>query len=60
MIKKAICFSDEKKFKFFTYDPTGRDITIVICAVDQPEAWIKFDRVYGEQTPVDKVKIVLE
>ena len=60
MIKKAIGFSDEKKFKFYTYDPTGRDVTIVIYAVDQTEAWDKFDRVYGKQTPVDKVEMVLE
>ena len=58
MIKKAIGFSDEKKFKFYTYDPAGRDVTIVIYAVDQPEAQNKFDRIYGKHTPVDMIEMV--
>jgi hypothetical protein len=29
-------------------------------AMDQTEAWIKFDRIYGEQTPVDKVEMIGE
>ena len=27
-------------------------------AMDQTEAWVKFDRIYGEQTPVDKVEMI--
>jgi hypothetical protein len=26
--------------------------------MDQTEAWVKFDRIYGEQTPVDKVEMI--
>lgn len=55
MIKKTIGFPGEKKFKFYTYDQRGRDVVIVMWAMDQAEAWVKFDRIYGEQTPVDKV-----
>lgn len=58
MIKKTIGFPGEKKFKFYTYDPRGRDVVIVMWAMDQAEAWVKFDRIYGEQTPVDKVEMI--
>lgn len=58
MIKKTIGFPGEKKFKFYTYDPCGRDAVIVLWAMDQTEAWVKFDRIYGEQTPVDKVEMI--
>ena len=60
MNKKAISFSDEKKFKFHTYDPTGRYVTIVICAVNQSEAWNKLGRVCVEHSTVDKVEMVYE
>ena len=58
MIKKTIGFPGEKQFKFYTYDPCGRDAVIVLWAMDQEEAWVKFDRIYGEQTPVDKVEMI--
>lgn len=58
MIKKAIGFPGEKKFKFYTYDVFGRDAVIVLWAMDQAEAWVKFDRIYGKQTPVDKVEMI--
>jgi hypothetical protein len=60
MIKKTIGFPGEKKFKFYAYDPRGREVVIVMWAMDQTEAWIKFDRIYGEQTPVDKVEMIGE
>lgn len=55
-IKKAIGFKDETCFKFYTYDPAGRDVVINVFAKDENEAWQKFDRVYGPNTPVDMVK----
>ena len=60
MIVKTIGFPGEKKFKFYTYDILGRDAVIVLWAMDQAEAWVKFDRIYGEQTPVDKVEMIGE
>ena len=44
------------KFNFCTYDPTGRDVVIPVWAKDDDEAWAKFDRVYGNDTPVDLVR----
>lgn len=58
MNKKTIGFPGEKKFKFYTYDVFGRDAVIVLWAMDQAEAWVKFDRIYGKQTPVDKVEMI--
>ena len=58
MIKETIGFPGEKKFKFYTYDHRGRDVVIVLWAMDQAEAWVKFDRIYGEQTPVDKIEMI--
>ena len=55
MIKQAKGFDGEVKFNFYTYDPVGRDKIIPIFAKDEDEAWEKFDRVYGKDTPVDKV-----
>jgi hypothetical protein len=43
------------QFKFYTYDPTGRDIIIPVWAVDEDAAWVKFDSVYGKETAVDQV-----
>ena len=60
MIVKTIGFPGEKKFKFYTYDILGRDAVIVLWAMDQAEAWVKFDRIYGEQTHVDKVEMIGE
>lgn len=60
MIKKTIGFPGEKKFKFYAYDQRGREVVIVMWAMDQAEAWVKFDRIYGEQTPVDKVEMIGE
>ena len=43
------------QFKFYTYDPTGRDVIITIWAATEPEAWDKFDLTYGAETIVDQV-----
>jgi hypothetical protein len=43
------------QFKFYTYDPTGRDIIIPVWAVDEDQAWVKFDAVYGKDCVVDDV-----
>ena len=43
------------QFKFYTYDPTGRDVIITIWAATEPEAWDKFDLIYGAETIVDQV-----
>ena len=58
MIKKTIGSPGEKNFKFYAYDQRGREVVIVMWAMDQTEAWVKFDRIYGEQTPVDKVEMI--
>jgi hypothetical protein len=42
-------------FLFYTYDPRGNDRIIPVKAVDTDEAWRLFNRVYGEDTPVDFV-----
>lgn len=55
MIVEAKGFEGEVKFKFYTYDPTGRDTIIPIFAKDEDEAWEKFDRIYGSETIVDQV-----
>lgn len=46
----------ETKFDFYTYTPAGRDVIIPIFAVTEDEAWVKFDKAYGKDTPVDMVK----
>lgn len=48
-------FDGEVQFKFYTYDPAGRDVVIPVWATDEETAWDKFDRVYGKETPVDRV-----
>jgi hypothetical protein len=53
MIVEAKGFEDESRFKFYTYDPTGRDVIIPIFARDEDEAWAKFDRIYGNEVIVD-------
>jgi len=55
MIVKAKGFEGEIKFKFYTYDPVGRDAIILIFAKDEDEAWEKFDRIYGTDTIVDQM-----
>jgi hypothetical protein len=47
--------AEEKIYKFFTYDPTGKDCIIPIRARSRDEAFDKFDRTYGFDTPVDFV-----
>jgi hypothetical protein len=56
MIKEAKGVEGETKFNFYTYDPAGRDVVIPIWAADQDAAWGRFDRIYGEDTPVDMVR----
>ena len=55
MILQAKGYEGETKFNFYTYNPVGCDVIIPIFAKDEDEAWKKFDRVYGADTPVDKV-----
>lgn len=56
MMVQAKGHEGEVKFNFYTYDPTGRDVVISVWAKDDDEAWAKFDRVYGNDTPVDMVR----
>lgn len=56
MIVHAKGFENEVQFKFYTYDPVGRDIVIPIFATDIDSAWVKFDRIYGKDTLVDAVR----
>lgn len=50
-------------FKFFTYDPTGRDVVIPIRGIDENDAWESFDATYrdrdGNVPMVDQVTEVL-
>ena len=55
MIVQAVGFDNEVKFKFYTYDPVGRDVIITVFAQDEDEAWDKFDRIYGEERIVDQM-----
>ena len=48
-------FEGEVKFKFHTYDQTGRDVVIPIVAKDEDEALKKFNRIYGKDTIVDMI-----
>ncbi len=43
------------QFKFYTYDPTGRVVTIPIWAATELEACDKFDLIYGTETIVIQV-----
>lgn len=46
-------------FKFYTYDPTGRDVIIPIRGIDENDAWESFDAMYcdrdGNVPVVDQV-----
>lgn len=45
----------QHQFRFYTYNPAGRDVIISMWAVDEDEAWHKFDSIYGKETIVDQV-----
>ena len=59
MIVQAKGFDNEVQFKFYTYDPVGRDVVIPIFATDIDSAWAKFDRIYGKDIVVDFVRWIL-
>lgn len=56
MIVEAKGHEGETKFMFYTYNPVGVDVVIPVWAQSEPEAWEKFDRIYGAETPVDFVR----
>ncbi len=43
------------QFKFYTYDPLGRDIVIAVWAKTRAEAVCKFNNVYGADLMVDAI-----
>ena len=45
-----------KQYNFYTYNKEGIDCVIPVFAEDLEEAWFKFDRIYGENYPVDMVR----
>lgn len=42
-----------KEFLFYTYDSAGRDVIITVRAADRAAAFKEFDRLHGEDTPID-------
>lgn len=45
------------KFLFYTKTPKGKELTVPVIAEDEEAAWAKFDRTYGPNTVVEKVRM---
>lgn len=61
MIKNST--DTRRLFRFYTYDPTGRDVVIPIRGIDENDAWDTFDAMYrdreGNVAVVDQVLEIL-
>ena len=42
-----------KEFLFYTYDSAGKDVILTVRADDRAAAFKEFDRLHGEDTPID-------
>jgi hypothetical protein len=42
-----------REYRFYTYDPTGKDCIITIRAENRDDAFEKFDLQYGTDTMID-------